>query len=380
MLSSKQDSQPLLLSPGPTPVPEPVRDILAAPLIHHRTDEYRNIFRAVSEGLQNVFRTRNPVFTLASSGTGAMEASLVNFCSPGDRILVLACGKFSERFAEIAKACGIECDCLRVPYGEAADPDAVEKQLEGRSYRAVYSALCETSTGVLNDIRAIGRLVARTDAIFVVDAISGLLADRLETDDWNVDVAIGASQKALMLPPGAAFLAVSPKAWAAAEGGRLPRYYLDLRRYRKAFETFDTPFTPAISILRGLEKSLEMISDEGIEAQWVRCAKLAGMIRPVLESWGLEMFPRNPSSALTAVRLPAGIDGTVLLKILRRDYGVFMAGGQGDALKGRVLRIGHMGAVREQDLLRGLEALSGGLARLGHPVGETVFDAPGRTR
>jgi len=368
MRPSEQNLQPLLLTPGPTPVPLPVREALASPLIHHRTDEYRSIFRTVSGSLQEVFRTGNPIFTLASSGTGAMETGIINFLSPGDKILVLACGKFSERFLEIAKAYGIECDCLRIPYGEAADPGAVEKQLTLASYRAVYTALCETSTGVLNDVRSIGRLVARTDAIFVVDAISGLLADPLETDDWNVDVAIGASQKALMLPPGAAFLAVSPKAWAAAERGRLPRYYFDLRRYRKDFENFDTPFTPAISIICALAKSLELILKEGVEAQWGRCASLAGMTRQVLDGWGLKMFPKRPSNAMTAVCLPEGVDGNLLLKILKKEYGVFMAGGQGNGLKGRILRIGHMGAVREKDLLRGFDGLSKVLAQLGQPV------------
>jgi aspartate aminotransferase-like enzyme len=199
----------ILLTPGPTPVPPEVLEVLAKPIIHHRTHEYRKIFKEVSEGLKEVFRTKNDVYTFTSSGTGAMEASMINFLSPEDTVLVLTGGKFGERFADIAQGHGITRDVLKVPYGDGFDPSELEKALAKKKYRAVYTTHLETSTGVVNDIQALGRVVAKTDALFAVDTISGLLADRLETDEWNVDLAISGSQKGLMVPPGLAFLSVN---------------------------------------------------------------------------------------------------------------------------------------------------------------------------
>lgn len=356
----------MLLTPGPTPVPEEVLAALSLPLIHHRTDEYRAVFREVTAGLQKVFRTRNSLFTFSSSGTGAMEAAVVNFLSRGDEILVLACGKFSERFAEISRAYGVRCDVMKVPYGEAADPVAVDKELGKKNYRAVYAALCETSTGIVNDIEAIGKIVAKTEAILAVDAISGLLADRLETDAWQVDVAIGASQKALGVPPGLAFLSVSPKAWRCVPGADLPRYYLDLAKYEKAFEKGDTPFTPAIQLTTGLARSLAGILADGVERCWENCAGLAVFTRELCRDLGLTLFPKRPSNAMTAAWLPEGFDGGGILGTLRREYGVFFAGGQGESLKGKLLRIGHMGAVREEDIRYGMECLKEVLVNLGY--------------
>ncbi len=355
----------ILLTPGPTPLPPEVLDVLARPIIHHRTQEYRHIFKRVSEGLKEVFRTRHEVYTFTASGTGAMEASLVNFISPGDEILVLAGGKFGERFAEIAQGYGIACDCLRVPYGETFDLRDVEKQLARKSYKAVYATLLETSTGVLNDIEGIGELVSKHHCLFAVDAISGLLADRFETDGWKVDLAISGSQKGLMLPPGLAFLSVSSKAKEAMGQAKLPRYYLDVALYDKALREEDSPFTPAISIVLALDKVLEMIRRKGIENIWKATEKLAQATRNAVQSLGLELFAKRSSNGVTAVKVPAGVDGVKLLKILQDEYGVVMAGGQAE-LKGKIFRIAHMGYITQEDLAAGFECLEEVLQKLGY--------------
>ncbi|HXV28642.1 MAG TPA: alanine--glyoxylate aminotransferase family protein [bacterium] len=347
----------ILLTPGPTPVPESVLKVLAQPIIHHRTPQYRKIFSSVSERLKKVFLTRNPVYTLTGSGTAAMEASLVNFHSPGDEILVIDCGKFGERFTDIAKAHQLKATVLKVTYGEAVRPGDVQEALQKNpNFKAVCVGLCETSTAVLNDIRAIGKSVGASQALLIVDAISGLAADRLETDEWGVDLAISASQKALMLPPGLAFLSVNDKARKRLDTAGCTRYYTDIRLYEKGMKDADTPFTPALGLVLALEKALDGIESEGMEKVFERCAGMGALTRKKLESLGLELFSKSPSSTLTAAAVPPGVDGEKLVKIMRDEKGVTIAGGQGE-MKGKIIRIAHMGAITKQDLEEGIRVL-----------------------
>ena len=347
----------LLLTPGPTPVPPDVLKALGKPLFHHRTKQYQELFREVSEGLQGLFKTRHPVYTFAASGTGAMEASLVNFHSPGDEVLAVEGGKFGERFWRIAKAYGLTVHVLKVEYGEAVRPAEIEEALRShKNVKSVCLQLCETSTGVVYDIKEIGSRVRKTNALLIVDAISGLGADRFEMDEWGVDLAISGSQKGLMLPPGLAFLAVSDKARTRMAEAKLPRFYFDLRLYEKALKDWDTPFTPAISLVVGLKQAIHRVAQEGLETMLQRSEVLAKYSRKRLQELGLGLFARRPSNALTAVKAPAGVDGERLVDWIRQKYGISIAGGQGE-MKGQVLRIAHMGFIRKKDVDRGLMAL-----------------------
>lgn len=348
----------ILLTPGPTPVPEATRKQMAEPIFHHRTPRYRKIFGDVSERLKKVFMTQNPVYTFAGSGSLAMEAAIVNFHSAGDKILIGENGKFAERFTAIAKAFGLNPIVLKVANGEAVQPAQVEEALrKDPDIKSVCVQLCETSTAVLNDVKAIGAIVAKTPALLIVDAISGLGADRLETDNWHVDLVIAGSQKALMLPPGLAFLSVSEKAKARMATAKLPRYYYDLKYYEKSLKDSDTPWTPALTLVIGLQKSLEMIEQEGLENVFKRCAANAAFTRETLQKMGLKLFSKADSSTVTAACLPEGVDGEKLTQVMRDEKGVAMAGGQGDQMKGKVVRICHMGAITKKDLETGLKVL-----------------------
>ncbi|MBI3306439.1 MAG: alanine--glyoxylate aminotransferase family protein [Candidatus Omnitrophica bacterium] len=348
----------ILLTPGPTPVPEDILRAMAEPIFHHRTPRYRKIFSSVSERLKKVFLTKNPVYVLTGSGTSAMEASTVNFHSAGDETLVVENGKFSERFTQLAKAYSLKPTVIKVAYGEAVRPEQIAEALKKNpAIKSVCLELCETSTAVLQDIKAIGAVVAKTEAVLIVDAISGLGADRLETDAWGADIVVSASQKAIMLPPGLAFISVSEKARKKMEKSNLPKYYLDLKLYEKAAKDADTPFTPALTLVVGLEKVLDRIESEGIENIFKRCAELGTFTRRGLESMGLKLFSKAPSSTVSAASLPDGIDGEKLVQVMRDEKGVALAGGQGE-MKGRVVRIAHMGAITKKDLEEGLRVLA----------------------
>lgn len=352
-------SPTILLTPGPTPVPEAVRKLMAEPIFHHRTPKYRKIFGDVSERLKKVFMTKNPVYTFAGSGSLAMEAALVNCHSAGDKILVGENGKFAERFTAIAKAFGLNPVVIKMPNGEAIPPVRIEEELKkDPDIKAVCVQLCETSTATLNDIKTIGEIVAKTNALLIVDAISGLGADRLETDNWHVDLVIAGSQKALMLPPGLAFLSVSEKAKARMAAAKLPRFYYDLKHYEKSMKDSDTPWTPALTLVIGLQKSLDLIEQEGLENVFKRCAANAAFTREALQKLGLKLFSKAASSTVTAACLPEGVDGEKLVKVMRDEKGIAMAGGQGDQMKGKVVRICHMGAITKKDLETGLKILA----------------------
>ncbi|MGB2629847.1 MAG: alanine--glyoxylate aminotransferase family protein [Candidatus Omnitrophota bacterium] len=357
-----------LMSPGPTPVPEKVLLKMADTIIHHRTPQFQAVIKDVNEKLKKVFNTDNPVLIFASSGSGAMEASVVNFLSKNDKALVIKGGKFGERFAEICQVYGVGTVDYDITWGEAADPSVVEKLLkENPDVKVVYSTLCETSTGIVNDIKAIAKVVSGTGTILVVDAVSGLSADELKPDEWGVDVVVVGSQKGLMLPPGLSFMSVSQKARKLAEKSDLPKYYFDLKAALKAYEKNDTPWTPAISLIIGLNGVLDMMLGEGLDNILARHARLAKATREAMKKLGLELFAKRPSNAVTAVKVPEGVDGAALVKKMRDEQSVTIAGGQG-SVKGKIFRIAHLGYMDEYDTISAIAGVEIVLDQLGYKV------------
>ncbi|MBN2453782.1 MAG: alanine--glyoxylate aminotransferase family protein [Candidatus Omnitrophica bacterium] len=355
-----------LMTPGPTPVPEEIRNEMAKPIIHHRTKEYQAIFKDATDGLKKMFKTSNDVFTFTSSGTGAMEASVVNICSPGDKVIVVRGGKFGERFGEIAKAYGVEVIALDVPWGSGPCPADIKDLLKNNpGVKAVYTTLCETSTATVFDIKAIGEVVRATGAIYVVDAISGLGADKFENDAWGVDIAICGSQKGLMIPPGLAFCSVSQKAWKAVETSKLPKFYFNFKKYKKAMDATDTPFTSAITLVIGLKKALEVINGKGVDNVIAEHIAQAEAFRSAVKAMGLTLFSKSPSNAVTAVNTPAGMDADALIKLLKTEYGVTFAGGQ-EKLKGTIFRAAHMGGIDREHTIESIKALESALAKMGY--------------
>jgi len=355
-----------LFTPGPTSVPAQVLLEMAAPIIHHRTEEFIKIASEALENLKYVFRTKNDVFIMASSGTGAMEASVVNFLSAGDRVVVISGGKFGERFKEICAAYKLEVIPIDVEWGKRLPAERVREVLTAnKGVKAVFGTLCETSTGTHFDVEKISGVVAAfEDTIFVVDAVSALGAVPCLTDEWKIDIVVTGSQKALMLPPGLAFMSVSEKAWARTENSNLPKYYLNLKKYRKALAKSDFPFTIPVSLVVGLRKSLEMIKNATIEKLWEEHHVRAEATRQAFQAAGLKLFSESPSDAVTAVLLPEGVDGDKLVKGLRTRYGISVAGGQ-DHLKGKVIRISHLGWQDEYDALTAITAVGVGLRQAG---------------
>ena len=356
-----------LLTPGPTPLPPGVLEAMSRPIIHHRTPQFQAVLKEASEGLKYVFQTANDVFILASSGTGAMEAAVANFLSPQDTVLTVQGGKFGERWTEICKAYGINTEIIDVEWGKGVEPSEIEKRLKANpKIKAVFITLCETSTGVVNDVEAIGKVVKDKDAILAVDAISGLGAIDLKTDAWFCDVVVSGSQKGLMLPPGLGFISVSPKAWKLTEAAKCPRYYFDLKKARRAIEKTDTPFTPAITLVIAIVEALKMMKQDGLENIFLRHKKMAEATRAAIKALGLELFaPIAASDVVTAVKVPQGLDGEKLVKTMRDTFGVTIAGGQ-DELKGKVFRIAHMGYIEEFDIIAGISCLEKVLHQMGY--------------
>jgi aspartate aminotransferase-like enzyme len=356
-----------LLTPGPTPLPPQVLEAMSRPIIHHRTPQFQGEIKKATEGLKYIFQTKNDVFILASSGTGAMEAAVINLLSAGDTALVVQGGKFGERWTELCKAYGIAAEVIDVEWGKAVDPKEIEKRLKTNpKIKAVFTTLCETSTGVTNDIRGIGEVVKNTEAVLVVDAISGLGAIEIKTDEWSCDMVISGSQKGLMLPPGLGFISVSQKAFKLIEASKSPRYYFDLRKSKKALDKTDTPFTPAITLIIALNEALEMMKQDGLENTFARHKKMAEATRSAVKALDLELFaPSAASDAVTAAKVPQGIDGEKLVKTMRDTYGITIAGGQ-DEMKGKLIRIAHMGFIEEFDIITGISCLEKVLYQMGH--------------
>jgi len=357
-----------LLTPGPTPVPPEALEAMARPIIHHRTPQFQAILKEVEEDLRYIFRTKDPVLIFSSSGTGAMEGAIASFLSPGDKAIVVRGGKFGERWGELCTAYGIEFIPIDIEWGRSVDPKDIERILkeDGSRIKAVYTTLCETSTGVATDIQAIAKITKDTQAVLVVDAISALGAVPLKTDEWGIDVVVAGSQKGLMSPPGLSFVSLSRKALDMAEKSRLPKYYFDFVKHKKSIEKNDTPYTPSVNLIIGIREALRLIKEEGLERVLDKHKRHARAVRKAMDALGLKLFaPDTYSDAVTAVRVPEGIDGVRLVKTMRDKYGIAIAGGQA-RLKGQIFRIATMGYITADDLKIGIETLETVLAEMGY--------------
>jgi aspartate aminotransferase-like enzyme len=357
-----------LFSPGPTMLPPEVLLKMAEPIMHHREPEFEKIFAEIREGLKYLFQTKNEVLIFTSSGTGAMEGAVSNILSKKDKAIVVRGGKFGERWGEICQAYGIEFIPIDVEWGTAVDPKRIKDLLESdRSIRAVYTQASETSTGVRHPIEAIADLVKRyEDRVIVVDAITGIGVFDLPTDAWGLDVVVSGSQKALMLPPGLSFATLSEKAWKLAEKSDLPRYYFDFKKELKNTKKNQSSYTPAISLFVGLRETLRMIRSEGLEAVFRRHETLAEATRRAVKAMGLELFaPDSPSNAVTAVKIPGGIDGEKLKDLFFEKFGITVAEGQ-DRAKGKIIRIAHLGYYERLDMVMVISALEMLLREMGY--------------
>ncbi len=355
-----------LFAPGPTPVPPEASLAMAQPILHHRTGEFEQIFAEVREGLKYVFQTERDVIIFASSGTGAMEAAVCNLLSPGDKAVCVRGGKFGERWAEICEAFGIESVNIDVEWGDAVRVEDVERAIdENPGVKAVFWQASETSTGVKHPTKELAELCRSKGVLSVVDGITAIGVFDVKTDQWDIDVVVSGSQKAFMLPPGLAFICLSDRAWEAAESSRCPKYYFDLRKERKSQAKNQTAYTPAVSLVVGLRETLRLIKEEGLENVFARHALLAEATREAMKALNLELFSKSPSEAVTAVKVPDGIDGGKIPKLLREKYGVIIAGGQAK-LKGKIFRISHMGFVTKFDMLSVIGAVEGVLKELGY--------------
>ncbi len=356
----------ILMAPGPTSLPPQVLLAMAKPVIHHRTKEFRAILKEIFEGLQYLFQTANPVIMFSASGTGAMEAAVVNTLSQGDRALVVRGGKFGERWGELCEAYGVDVVPIDIEWGYGVDPSKIDSALKkDPDIKAVFTTLCETSTCVCNDIKAVGEVVASHSAILVVDAISGLGAEEFKTDEWLVDIAVTGSQKALMLPPGLSFASLSPKAQELMKRSTLPKYYLSFEKALKSLGKNDTPFTSAVSLIYGLKESLALIKEEGLDNVVKRHRRLANATREAGRALGLELLSKAESNVATAMVMPESIDADALRKELTGSFNITVAGGQGD-LMGRIIRVAHLGYCGESDVVAVISALEMVLNRLGH--------------
>lgn len=359
-----------LLAPGPTPIPPEVLLTMAEPIIHHRAPAYEKILQEVRKGLKYLFQTKKEVLIFASSGTGAMEGAVTNTLCAGDKALVVQGGKFGERWANICKAYGVRAQVLPVEWGEAVDPGRIGQALkEDPSIKAVFTQATETSTGVVYPIKEIAEIVSRyPGTIMVVDAISHLGAMELPMDEWKLDVVVAGSQKAIMLPPGLAFAALSDKAWEFVGKSTLPKFYFDFKKEMKNLTQNQSAYTPAVSLVMGLCESLKKITEEGLENIFARHAKLARATREAMLALGLKLYaPKASSNALTAVVTPPGVDGQKVVKILRDKHNLTIAGGQ-DQAKGKIFRIAHLGYVDKFDIIMAVGAVEMTLNEMGYTM------------
>lgn len=360
--------KPRLMTPGPAMVPEDVLLELARPVIHHRSDEAKQVIVEVAEGLKEVFQTKNDVMILTSSGTGAMEAAVVNVVPPGGKAIILNAGHFAARWGAICKAFGIVAVMVDTEWGKPVDPAQVEEALKQHPDAvAVFGTLSETSTGTGHPVKAIGEVVAKTDAVFVVDGISGVGAMECRQDEWKIDVLCAGSQKALMLPPGLAFVSVGPKGWAKIDAFDSHSYYFNLKAARSKAKESDTPYTPAHTLILALRTALRRIKDEGVENVWKRHELMSEACQAGVRALGLELFSARPAEGLTAFLVPEGLKDSQIRGKMAERFGVATVGGQGK-IKGKIVRIGHMGYTDELDVISALAALEMSLSELGLDV------------
>ena len=361
----------MLMIPGPTPVPETALLAMAKHPIGHRSGDFSKIMAEVTENLKWLHQTKNDVLILASSGTGAMEAGMINFLSPGDRVLCGCNGKFGDRWAEVATAYGLQVEKITAEWGQALDTDKFRQHLEAdknKQIKAVILTHSETSTGVLNDIETInGYVKAHGEALIIVDAVTSLGAVSIPVDELGLDVVASGSQKGYMIPPGLAFVAVGAKAWTAYETAKLPRYYLDLGKYRKDAAKNTTPFTPPVNLFFALQATLRIMQTEGLENIFARHDRLKGVTRAAIKALGLPLLGPDTvaSPAVTAVAPPPEVEAEKVRAIMKKRFDIALAGGQ-DHLKGKIFRIGHLGFVCERDILSAIAALEVTLIDLGY--------------
>ncbi|NIQ37324.1 MAG: aminotransferase class V-fold PLP-dependent enzyme [Proteobacteria bacterium] len=357
-----------LFSPGPTMLPPEILLRMAEPIMHHREPEFSKILAEVRENLKYLFQTKKEVLVFTASGTGAMDGAVSNLLSKGEKALVVRGGKFGDRWMEICDAYGVQAKAIDVPWGEAVDPDQVARALKGDgSIKAVYTTASETSTGVKHPIRELAKITRQyEDTVIAVDAITGIGVFDLPMDEWGIDVLLTGSQKALMLPPGLSFVALSDKAWRLVEHSDLPKYYFDFKKELRKLQDNDTSFTPAITLIVGLRDSLRMIRGEGLEALFSRHQKLADATREAAKALGLELYAeKSPSNALTAVKVPEAIGAKELKGLFYERFGITVAGGQ-DQAKGKIIRIAHLGYYDRLDVIMVVSALEMLLKEMGH--------------
>jgi serine---pyruvate transaminase len=347
-----------LFTPGPTPVPEKVLLKMAEPMIHHRNPEFTEIFKRVNKNLKYVFQTEQPVLTLTCSGTGGVESTFVSLFSPGDTIVSINGGKFGERWVTMPREFGLNVVEVTVPWGKSVQSQQLLDTLKKNpNAKAVYLVHSETSTGAATDIKEMARIIrSNSNALVCVDGITGIGAHELRFDAWGIDVCVTGSQKGLMIPPGLAFVALSQRAIEMMQTSKLPKFYFDLRLALKAHEKNDSPWTPAISLVVGVDVALEIIRSEGIENVWRRHERLASSLRGGLKALEMRLFSDSPSHAVTAVWLPEGVDWKAFNKALKVDNGITIAGGQG-TFAGKIFRISHLGYYDDLDMVTMVAAL-----------------------
>ncbi len=357
-----------LLTPGPTPLLPAALHAMMGSDIHHRTEDFRKLYKQVLSDLQQVLGTVNDVLVPVSSGTGGLEAATQNFFSPGDETLVVSAGKFGERWVEMMKAWGMKATVLSAPYGDAVQPAAVEEALaKNPNFKGVFVQASESSTGTQHDVKTMGLAVKKTNAIFVVDAITGIGTMPLDIDGWGLDVVIGGSQKAFMIPPGLAFLAISAKAWAIADSSKAPRFYFDLKKEKKNAVNGESAWTPNTSLLLALGEALKYIKAMGMDKLVENAQILARATREAVKALGLELFSTSPASSVTSVRPPAGMDSGVIIKEYRKRFNAIITNGQG-SMQGQIFRFAHLGYFDFHDLFAVIAELEIILTANGHPV------------
>lgn len=353
--------------PGPTPCPPEVLKAMARQMINHRGAEFHKLINDVTEKMKKVYQTRNDLYLLTGSGTGGLEAAVVNMLSPKDKVLSVTIGVFGDRWANIARTYGAEVIALKSEWGQPADPDAVRKALQSNpDVKAVLVTHNETSTGVTNDLEAISRVVKEAGKLLIVDAISSMSSIDLRTDDWGCDVVVSGSQKGWMVPPGMAMVSVSAEAWKAFARARMPRFYWDFGKAKSYLEKGENPWTPAVSIVYAFDVALDMILKEGLRNVFARHARVGKAMRDGIKTLGLSLFvdEKYASNTVTAANIPPGLDGKLFRQLLRDEYQMVITGGQ-QTLDGKIFRIGHMGLVNEKDIKELLAAMKACLPKAG---------------
>ncbi len=357
-----------LLTPGPTPLYPPALHAMMASDIHHRTQEFRSVYKSALQGMKEVLATSSDVLCFAASGTGAMDASVSNLFSKGDKVIICSAGKFGERWIEIAKAYGLEAVVLKEEYGQVVSPERVREAFANQpDTKGVFVTASETSTGAQHDVRAMGEFIRGTDAILIVDAITAMGTMPLDIDGWGLDVVVGGSQKAFMIPPGLAFLAVSQKAWKFTETATLPHFYFDLKKEKKNGDLGESSWTPATSLILALDEALKYIRGLGMPKLIENAQLLAQATRAAAQAIGLEVFASQPGSSVTALRAPAGMDSGIIVKEFKSRFGAIIANGQG-SMQGHIFRIAHLGYFDFADLFAVIASLELILRANGYPV------------